>query len=57
MSATLVNMAVAALTESMVTLAHVSVGMRALLVDQVSIPQVCPIIIVILLQAFISRSI
>ena len=37
-SATLVNMAVPALTELVVTLAHVSVGMRALLVDRVSRP-------------------
>ena len=41
-SATLVNMEVPALTESMVTLVLVSVGMRVLLVELVSCICMCP---------------
>ena len=41
-SVTLVNMEVLALTESMVTLALVLLGMRVLLVEQVSCIFICP---------------
>ena len=58
-SASLVNMAVPALTESVVTIALVSMVMRVFYVERVSRPYACPIIIiiVILIKCLISRNI